>query len=600
MPLYPPPSGSSEITTPLDNGPTLDSNGTAIRPVGLAVRTDGAGTTDLYGARVVLETEFGIPSGQNAASFPTDLGNPNDVMLLRAGTEPTKVLAKSVARYALASSSQVSGSPIQTFTTVFRHRLAVGDVVELIPGGAHWNNWPGTKHYRVTVATVPTSKSFTVVQPSNANATGTSTFVGATNYVLCRHKPQTVEILARYSVGTARTIVTAHPHGIVPAEFQKIDLVDMGANYNFTNGSANSGSLDGKTFGYIGATSVDEGSRVATIPSPATSGTTLIVTAGHGTRFPATPFKALVWAGPGTQPNQASGGNAEIVNVTNISTDTLTIVRAQDGSTARSIALNDYVMPIESNGFVSLGWYPDGGTSTAAPQEQSPGGVTNPATAGRLRIPMFPRPVINGVSGGHAVVPESEPSIAGWTVGGVLTYTAGSPPTLAPTATSAQSFGTGGFGVSTEGEQPLNSIAIRIHTLPTEATGIIFAGWSSGSFGVQVNIDKDGYLKIVAPYTNKVLAASPIGTVVAGDYVVVERIGRRIVTSVWTADPTTIHTKKANGSLEALALMLNDYGVTAATWTRPTIGFFLTTTAKIYAGRSVTQFIQDSWGRVYV
>ena len=76
-------------------------------------------------------------------------------------------------------------------------------------------------------------------------------------------------------------------------------------------------------------------SLVATAPSPATSGTTLVVTAGQGTYFPATPFDATIWPA-GSQPTNA---NAEIVRVTNVATDTFTITRAQYGTTAQSIAV---------------------------------------------------------------------------------------------------------------------------------------------------------------------------------------------------------------------------------------------------------------------
>ena len=76
-------------------------------------------------------------------------------------------------------------------------------------------------------------------------------------------------------------------------------------------------------------------SLVATAPSPATSGTSLVVTAGQGSYFPATPFDATIWPS-GVQPTNT---NAEIVRVTNVSTDTFTITRAQYGTTAQSVAV---------------------------------------------------------------------------------------------------------------------------------------------------------------------------------------------------------------------------------------------------------------------
>lgn len=80
-------------------------------------------------------------------------------------------------------------------------------------------------------------------------------------------------------------------------------------------------------------------STVATAPSPASSGTSLIVGAGQGTRFPAVPFNAAVW--PANQ--IPTPDNSEIVRVTNISTDTLTIARAEEGSNARTIVVGDQI-----------------------------------------------------------------------------------------------------------------------------------------------------------------------------------------------------------------------------------------------------------------
>lgn len=81
-------------------------------------------------------------------------------------------------------------------------------------------------------------------------------------------------------------------------------------------------------------------STVATAPSPATSGTSLVVGTGEGARFPATPFNAVIWP-TGTQ---ALSSNAEIVRVSLVSTDTLTIARAQEGSSARTIVVGDQIM----------------------------------------------------------------------------------------------------------------------------------------------------------------------------------------------------------------------------------------------------------------
>lgn len=80
-------------------------------------------------------------------------------------------------------------------------------------------------------------------------------------------------------------------------------------------------------------------SAVATAPSPATSGTSLVVTAGQGSLFPTPPFNAVIWP---TNSNPLSS-NAEIVRVTAIATDTLTIVRTQEGTVARTVIVGDQI-----------------------------------------------------------------------------------------------------------------------------------------------------------------------------------------------------------------------------------------------------------------
>jgi hypothetical protein len=81
-------------------------------------------------------------------------------------------------------------------------------------------------------------------------------------------------------------------------------------------------------------------SRVVTAPSPATTGTSLVVTGGDGLLFPATfPFNAVIWP-VGELPLST---NAEIVKVTNISTDTFTIERQQEGTSARSVIIGDRI-----------------------------------------------------------------------------------------------------------------------------------------------------------------------------------------------------------------------------------------------------------------
>ncbi len=80
-------------------------------------------------------------------------------------------------------------------------------------------------------------------------------------------------------------------------------------------------------------------STIVTAPSPASSGTEIVVGTGQGKLFPDTPFNATIWP-TGTQPIST---NAEIVTVTTIANDTFTIVRAQEGSSARTVIVGDQI-----------------------------------------------------------------------------------------------------------------------------------------------------------------------------------------------------------------------------------------------------------------
>ena len=78
---------------------------------------------------------------------------------------------------------------------------------------------------------------------------------------------------------------------------------------------------------------------VATAPSPATSGTSLVVAAGTGSLF-ALNEPAIIFP-VNDQPLVA---NAEIVMVTNVATDTLTITRTQESTSARTIVEGDIII----------------------------------------------------------------------------------------------------------------------------------------------------------------------------------------------------------------------------------------------------------------
>lgn len=85
-------------------------------------------------------------------------------------------------------------------------------------------------------------------------------------------------------------------------------------------------------------------STVLTAPSPATSGTSLVLASGEGSLFPdpasVGSFPIVIWP-TGVNPLST---NAEIALVTARTSDTLTITRAQESTAARTVVAGDQVM----------------------------------------------------------------------------------------------------------------------------------------------------------------------------------------------------------------------------------------------------------------
>jgi hypothetical protein len=78
-------------------------------------------------------------------------------------------------------------------------------------------------------------------------------------------------------------------------------------------------------------------SKVFAVPVPPTSGLQLTLAGGTAARLPAVPFNAAVWS----IVDYPDPTNAEIVRVTAIAGDLVTMVRAQEGTTARAIQIGD-------------------------------------------------------------------------------------------------------------------------------------------------------------------------------------------------------------------------------------------------------------------
>lgn len=112
-------------------------------------------------------------------------------------------------------------------------------------------------------------------------------------------------------------------------------------------------------------------STVATAPSPASSGTSLVVQSGDGTKFPSTSFQAVIWPA-GAQPTST---NAEVVTVSNISTDTFTITRAQESSSARTVLVGDQIAANLTGGLFPTGTIMGTTDSQTATNKEISGGV---------------------------------------------------------------------------------------------------------------------------------------------------------------------------------------------------------------------------------
>lgn len=98
-------------------------------------------------------------------------------------------------------------------------------------------------------------------------------------------------------------------------------------------------------------------SSVAKVPSPAASGNSLQVKAGDGALF-AAESQATIWPF-GVMPLST---NAEIVQINSVVGDTLVITRAQEGSTARTIQVNDQIAAtVTTKPFIDLENIMEGG-----------------------------------------------------------------------------------------------------------------------------------------------------------------------------------------------------------------------------------------------
>ena len=129
-------------------------------------------------------------------------------------------------------------------------------------------------------------------------------------------------------------------------------------------------------------------SRVATAPSPADSGTTLVVETGDGALFPdpssSGEYNVVIYPN-GEQPTST---NAEIVRVTARTTDTMTIDREEESTSARTVAEGDIVMLAITAKMVSdlstavTGVVTEDGTQTLTNKTLTAPALTSPTMSG--------------------------------------------------------------------------------------------------------------------------------------------------------------------------------------------------------------------------
>ena len=107
---------------------------------------------------------------------------------------------------------------------------------------------------------------------------------------------------------------------------------------------------------------------VTTAPSPATSGTSLVLDSGEGARFPQPSTDGNFYITVFPEGEDPTPANAEICEVTARSTDTLTIVREQRDTSARTVVVGDRVIQ---------GIYAEDIGLTSIVRAETPGGSIN-------------------------------------------------------------------------------------------------------------------------------------------------------------------------------------------------------------------------------